>query len=401
MLLSRFFAILLLLPALHGRAQYVAEVTPPAKLITSFPFRQFTGGVIVISGWVNHAPDTLNFILDTGSGGISLDSATCDSLGLPLTASDRIVRGLGGYKPLIFAHDNTLMLPGLKIDSLDFHITNYEKISSVYGEKIDGIIGYSFFSKFIVRLDYDSMKVFVYGPGEYAYERGGRLLKPAAGHIPVLSVPIRNKKRVGGRYYFDTGAGLCLLVTRQFARDSALFRGRRRRKILYTEAQGLTGKMEMGLTTLRELRISGYVFRNVPVYLFDDVSNVTAYPYLGGLVGNDLLRRFNVTLNYPAREIYLKPNGHFHDRFDYSYTGLIMYFIDGRVVITDIIKGSPAARADFRPDDVIIAVNNDFSNNIQRYRELLKEAGTRARLIIRRKGELLEKTLPVKSILSR
>jgi len=53
-------------------------VESPAKLLTSFHFRQLSGGVILFQARFGNYPDTLNFILDTGSGGISLDSATVD-----------------------------------------------------------------------------------------------------------------------------------------------------------------------------------------------------------------------------------------------------------------------------------------------------------------------------------
>ncbi len=29
--------------------------------------------------------------------------------------------------------------------------------------------------------------------------------------------------------------------------------------------------------------------------------NVTAYPFLGGLMGNDMMRRFNIVFNYPEK----------------------------------------------------------------------------------------------------
>jgi predicted metalloprotease with PDZ domain len=137
----------------------------------------------------------------------------------------------------------------------------------------------------------------------------------------------------------------------------------------------------------------------VPVYLFDDKTNITAYPFLGGMIGNDLLRRFNLFLNYPKKEIYLQPNSHYRDPFDYSYTGLIIYLINGRVEITDIIKNSPAEKAGFRKGDIILAINNNFSNNLTIYRDLLKNVGTRPTLVIMRNNELQLKKLPIKSIL--
>lgn len=375
--------------------------TPAARLITEIPFVQFTGGVIILRGRVNDFPDTLNFILDTGSGGISLDSTTCDRLGLKVEPSDRFIRGIGGMKKLFYAGGNTLVLPGLTIDSLNFHISNYDFISSVYGVQIDGIIGYSFLKDYIVRVNYDSMKLFVYSPGGIDYGKSGELLHTGSESIPVISAPLKNKDRYHMKYYFDMGAGLCLMISNRFVNDSCLFCGPRKQKhrFIQSEAQGLTGKITMTQTVVQGLQVGKYYFHNVPTYLFDDVSNVTAYPRLGGLVGNDLLRRFNVTLNYPAGEIYLAPNSHFKDPFDYSYTGLVMYFIDGQVQITEVNKGSPAAKAGLRPGDVIVSVGSNFSNNIQQYRELLKAAGRRTQLIIRRDGQLLQMKMRIQSIL--
>lgn len=118
-----------------------------AKFITRFPFKQFSGGVMVIQARLADLPDTLNFILDTGSGGISLDSATCAEFNVQLKASDTSITGIGGVRKVSFAFDKTLHLPGLDVEHLNFHVNDYEILSSVYGEKVDGIIGYSFLSR--------------------------------------------------------------------------------------------------------------------------------------------------------------------------------------------------------------------------------------------------------------
>lgn len=93
------------------------------------------------------------------------------------------------------------------------------------------------------------------------------------------------------------------------------------------------------------------------------------------------------------------PNSHFRDMFDYSYTGLIIYLINGRVEVTDIIKGSPAEKAGFRKGDIIMAINNNLGPNLQLFRELLKNIGTRAICLISRDKDLIIKKLPIKSIL--
>ena len=56
--------------------------TRDAVLITRFPFKQYYGGVVVVSARLEGVPDTLQFILDTGSAGISLDTSTCIHYGI-------------------------------------------------------------------------------------------------------------------------------------------------------------------------------------------------------------------------------------------------------------------------------------------------------------------------------
>lgn len=378
-----------------------AQTPKEGELITSFPFKQFYGGVVVIRACLAGIPDTLQFILDTGSAGISLDTGTCIRLGIPLVPTDRVVRGVGGSKTVSFAMDRTLLLPGLQVDSLDFHINDYELISQVYGLQVDGIIGFSLLSKYIVQIDYDTEMLHFYQKGSFKYPKGGLLMRPSLTLIPIVNAFLKNgKSQHFNRYYFDTGAGMCLLLSHQFVKDSAILSSRKRqRKVIQTEAQGLGGKMTMDITTIQEFKLGNYSFRNVPVYLFDDVTNVTAYPFLGGMVGNDLLRRFNLILNYGKKEIYLLPNSHYKDPFDYSYTGLIIYLIDGRIEVTDIIKGSPAEKAGLEKGDVILAINNTFSANLQIYRDILKNVGTRPTLLIMRNKELIVKKIQIKSIL--
>lgn len=388
------FILILLCCKVSAQEEFVP---PPAKLITTIPFIQLTGGIIILHATLDNFKDSLNFVLDTGSGGISLDSATTDYYNLKLVPSDRIVRGIAGMRYVSFANDHSINMPGITISDLDFHINNYDILSSAYGMHIDGIIGYSFFRRYIVYIDYDEQVMQIYTAGTYKYPKGGHLLKPQFSTIPMQMAGVKDENNVMAKFYLDTGAGLCLLLNDDFAKDSTVFK--KKRKKYLTQAEGLGGKTDMQLSVVREVKIGPYRFRNVPSYIFADEFNVTNYPVLGGLIGNDILRRFNVLLNYPLQEIYIKPNKHYLDSFDYSYTGLGFYLIDGAITVTDVIKDSPAEKAGFMLDDVIIGVEGNFSNNIQAYKVLMQNARTRLRVVIMRKGLPQIIYLKVKSIL--
>lgn len=378
------------------KAQEILSPQPAAQFITKLPFKQFSGGVMLIRASFENIKDTFNFILDTGSGGISLDSSTCAEFNIASQQTDTLITGIAGVRKVNFVFNKKLRLPGLTIDNLNFHINDYEVLSSVYGEKIDGIIGYSFFNRYIVKIDYDSLVIEIYKPGEMNYPSNGTLLHPSFTALPIQYLQVKDNTRVPFNFYIDTGAGLCFLMSERFAKDSSILL--KKRKPLVTQAEGMGGMLKMRLTVVREVKIGPYRFRQVPTYLYEDDNNITSYPFTGGLIGNDLLRRFNVIFNYPKREIHIKPNSHFYDQFDYAYTGLGVYSIDSRIKVVDVIPNSPAAKAGVKVDDEILGVGNNMSRNIQVYRNLLQVPNERIKVIIMRKGELIQLTIKTKRI---
>ena len=103
-------------------------------------------------------------------------------------------------------------------------------------------------------------------------------------------------------------------------------------------------------------------------------------------------------LNYPKREIHLLPNIHFNDQFDYTYIGMATYYINGNILVDDVIKDSPADIAGIVRDDIIISINNNFSNNIMQYKDILQTEKQKIKIIVSRNGVLKQLSLKPKSI---
>jgi hypothetical protein len=387
--------ILLIALTLSSIAQ--EEFIAPSRFLSRCDFTQLTGGVILLRARLEPFPDTLNFILDSGSGGISLDSITVQYFGLKTVPSHRTIRGIAGIRQVSFIYNQVLKLPDLSIDSLDFHVNDYSILTSVYGERIDGIIGYSVLSRYILKIDYDSNKMEFWSRGSLKYPHGGFLLRPQINMLPVQSLRIKDGKTINSRFLFDMGAGLNMMLTTDFIRDSNFMH--KKRKFFTKQAEGLGGKIDMSLTVIKEVKLGPYRFRNVPVYIFDDTYNVTSYPYLGGILGNDLLRRFNIILNYDRRDIYMVPNTHYNEPFDYSYTGMELFYENGHIVIGDVAKGSPAEAVGLKEGDIIIAIDRNFSQNIQQYKLAIQNSGDKLKIIIQRGTDILEYNVKVKSIL--
>jgi hypothetical protein len=371
-------------------------VQPQATLVTRFPFYQLGGGIVIVQGVIAGQTDTLNFVLDTGSGGISLDSTTVNRLKLPLSASGRIIRGLNGLRQVSFVNRQTLRLPGLEVENLDFHVNDYELLSRVYGLHIDGIIGFSFLRRYIVKVDFEQDMLEIYTPGSLKYPRGGYLLRPQFTTLPVQQAFLNDHRPITSRFIFDTGAGLNMLLSEDFVSDSSVFR---KGRIFYpTQAEGLGGKKQMSLGLVKEIRIGTYKFKKVPVHIFADDYNVTNYPQMGGLIGNDLMRRFNMIINYPDQIIHIRPNKHFIEPFDYSYTGLAFYLYNGQVRVEDIMVGSPAEKAGFQPGDIIFSVDRTIARDIKTYRNMFQNSLGRVPVMVIRDNKPLLLTMDVKDI---
>ncbi len=391
-----FLLPLFLFAAVNPLAAQEEFIEPPSRELAKIPFTQLTGGIVIVQAKLGEHSDTLNFILDTGSSGISLDSTTADYLQLKPVPTERTIRGIAAIRKVSFLYNQQLKFPGLTIDSLDFHINNYDILTAVYGERIDGIIGYSVFKRFIMKFDYDSMKVSFWTNGTIRYPRGGYLLKPAVNQLMAQQIRVKDEETVSSRFLYDMGAGVCMLLTRDFIADSPFIDNKKKRWT--KEGEGLGGKIDMELMVIKEVKVGPYRFRNVPVHIFEDEFNVTNYPYMGGLIGNDILRRFNVILNYAKSDIYITPNSHYPEPFDYSYSGVELYLINGQILIGDVAKGSPGEAAGLKEGDQVLAVNRNFSQNLNQYKILLQSPNERVKIIYRRDGVINDVEFKVKSI---
>jgi hypothetical protein len=356
--------------------------------LTRIPFLSLTGGVMIVTAQMPPFPDTLQFIFDTGSSGISLDSSTAAYLGLQPVYSGYAIRGVGGIRKVPFVNGRSLQLGSIRADSLDFHVNDYSVLTSVYGVRIDGIIGYSLLSRYVIRIDQELQQMDWFAAGANVYPRRGYRMKLEMDKLPSHAAYVQDLRGEQSRFLIDLGAGLNLLFSRRYVQSSGLLDNTRKRWI--KSGEGIGGRIEMELTTMRQLRIGPYRFRQVPINIFDDDFNVTNYPDWAGLIGNDLLRRFQVVLNYPAKEMHLLPNRFFSDPFDYSYSGLELYLVANKIRVGYLAPGSPAATAGLELGDEVVAVNKNFSGILTEYKFQLQKAGERVRIIYRRDEKIGE-----------
>jgi predicted metalloprotease with PDZ domain len=147
---------------------------------------------------------------------------------------------------------------------------------------------------------------------------------------------------------------------------------------------------------LPKFRIGPYRFKKIPITLFEDPYNATNFPTWSGLIGNDLLRRFNIVLNYPGKEIHIRPNRYFYEPFDYSYTGMELYLINKHIEVGFVAPSSPAALAGIEVGDQILAINKVIAGSLDACKAELNHAKRKITILYKRATKI--ETVEVKVI---
>src|ERR1700677_1108880 len=98
--MRHFFTILLFLLFWQARPAVAQDrdAIPADRYLTTIRFRMLIGGIILGKVQIGDFPDSLNFIFDTGCGGLSLDSSTAERLKLVPHPSAFFIRGIAGER---------------------------------------------------------------------------------------------------------------------------------------------------------------------------------------------------------------------------------------------------------------------------------------------------------------
>jgi len=77
----------------------------------------------------------------------------------------------------------------------------------IYGFKVDGILGFDFFSRFITKIDYANEKLSVYNPENFKYKGDGAII-PVEIDNNIPKAPVKVNEIHTGSWSIDTGATL-------------------------------------------------------------------------------------------------------------------------------------------------------------------------------------------------
>jgi hypothetical protein len=252
------------------------------------------------------------FTVDTGATLTVIDPSTADRLGLRVTnAGSRPNVGVAaGLTPVATTRRATIRIgEAAAFVPSPLHVVPVRAAQDLVGHRIDGILGTDFLSQHVVEFDYGRGRVVLHARGTFDND-GPPAGVPVTVRRNVLLAPATLTLPDGGtlaaRLLVDTGSNLGLTLNTPFVRRhrlAARFPSRR-----MTASAGINGLVSSPLTTLTSLSIGETTIRQPDAALSQESTGLNASESFDGILGADLLRRFTVVVDYPARRLILRPS---------------------------------------------------------------------------------------------
>lgn len=286
---------------------------------------------------------------------------------------------------------------------------DYFQLDELTGIFIDGILGGDVFKHYITKIDYRKQILTLTRPEHFPepgphYHRIPLRLKEAK---PLLdaTVTLENNARVPVSLLMDTGSGIPLLIYANTHPNLSI----PEKTIIGQLGKGLGGYLLGYMGRIKQLELpTDLQFNNVLASFqrLDSTSQVfTINNHRNGILGNQVLRRFEVIIDYPDSMLYLKPTRTYKQKFNYDRSGMLIYAIGHNLkdfYVNTIIPGSPAEEAGIREGDLILKIRGlpaSLFDLASINRMLMKRTGKKIKVTIERNGVRMEKSFRLRDLI--
>jgi hypothetical protein len=278
--------------------------------LATVPF-ELVGEKIFMKARVNGSEE-INLQFDTGAGSTVIDGATAEKLKLVVSGETKN-EGAAGSISVPTSTNNTIEVKGLKFPDITLlHLSLGEN----FGTKRDAIIGYDMLKSYVIKIDYDSKTMEFYDAKSFKYTGKGKVNRFSLWSNSALmdiDLTLLRGEKLHGKFMVDDGADLPLLLSSPFVNKNGLMQ-----KVGKVAKGSITGSDGSEVPTFRgkvqEGVIGGYTFSDFPVRLTQTQSGTLSLNDLDGILGNPILKMFNITFDYRRKKMYWEPNQSFSQK---------------------------------------------------------------------------------------
>jgi hypothetical protein len=342
----------------------------------------------------------VSFLIDTGATRAVMDGERAKALGLDGKGT-QVLRGAGaGQLESTTVESPEYTWGPLKIPGSALSTAPLKALSLREGRAMEGILGYETLGQFTVEFDYAGSAIRLHDPETFQ-------APPGAVSIPFtlidtkpfveVVVELADGRSVPAKMIVDTGSRAALMLATAFVDKHHL-----------VEAVGKTldaplgfgvgGRTQQLLARVKALKLGDLRIEAPVTGLGRGTRGADADQDVEGNIGGDLLRRFTAYFDYKRGRMLLVKNATFGTPFEYDMSGMLLQSADlkfKRVVVAEVVPGSPAAEAGVKAGDEVQLVDGApvEQTPIEALRGRLRAAGVKVALRLLRGGKPVDVTL--------
>jgi hypothetical protein len=300
-------------------------------------------------------------IFDTGGDNV-MTPEVARSLGLKVRSAGQS----GGTGEGLVERGQTtvdeMQIGDLSFKNQDFAVISFDDARNVFGAaRVDGIIGLEVLERFVVKIDYQQGLLTFMEPATFIYRGKGQALsfeRPRL--IPVVEGEVDG---IHSRFGIDTGARTSLILYGPFIEKNNL-RARYGPKVEGITGWGIGGPIRSQVTRVSQLKLGTFVMHDVVTRLSLQRSGALTSSEMAGLVGPDILKQFNLYLDYSRHQIIFEKNNNFGIRDTYDRSGMWLGQEGGYFQVLDVVANGPAAAAGLKVGDKILAIDGQSAESL-------------------------------------
>lgn len=239
------------------------------------------------------------FVLDSGAGQSCIDPKVADSLGMAKFGAVPAV-GIGGTVTANFRQGKSLELGRVRIEDTVYVELDLAFLEAHFGVPIAGICGFDLFSRSVIELDLEELRVAIHDPATYKLQEGAWDKLHLDGRLPCITAHFEGDRE--GVFKIDTGDAGTVNFYGHAVKSMSLLKDR---EVVGSNAGGVGGYVPVKRGKLKWFEIGGVKFdaleasfATVDKGAFGDVSVM-------GSIGGKLLKPFRVVFDYSFERIAL------------------------------------------------------------------------------------------------
>lgn len=373
-----------------GGPQIAANANAAARsqTLATIPFEMYFNEIFVQVRVNNSEP--MWFVVDSGAGGWIVDRAHATRLGLHLEQETAQGTGAGsGTYDVSYVKDVSFTLSGFNIAVPLIGVIDLSAHKSQIGREVEGLVGYDFFEKFVVEIDYGSRVIRLFDPATYHYSGVGEsipIMVDQEARISFLTaeVTVQGAAPQKRKLLIDTGSNDAL--------DDSFVAQSTGPKIEIVGGVGLGKEFKFNAGRVSRLKLGGVSLEDV-----DAGAGGVA------LVGGEILRRFTVIFDFAHTQMILEPNERLKDAFLFDASGVTLRLVpeSGDFAVHSVMQGSPASDAGMREGDLIQSIDGLSSKQftLHQVQSIFLRVGAEHHLTVQRGNQLLNFDIKLRKLL--